>query len=567
MYTLGLSAFFHNSAACLFQDGRLLWAQQEERFSRVKSDPSFPWRAVRHMLAAQDLTIRDVGQVCYYEDPRLKLERQMAMGLSARQMARVAERFRAVEETLRLDLDYQGPVHYARHHRSHFANALFQSGWREGNYLTVDSVGEKETLTWGRFDSRGLEQFGSREFPHSLGVFYSALTALLGFSVNDEEYKVMGLAAHGTPRFAPQLEKLFLAHGSVLMLDTRYFQLEGEGSMYTPELSALLGVPTRLPGEPLTDVHRDLAASAQAVLERELTQLVQEAFPQGAGRLLLSGGVAHNSLANQRLSELPGMQELFVPAAPNDVGSAIGACVMYALEERQELWLLPEREAPYWGASARQAELGVAASWIRPVDLPRLARELMAGAVVAVCQGRMEFGDRALLAYAGNPEVKEVLNGKIKRREDYRPFAPVVRSCEASEYFLMAEENLVMSKTYPVRPAYRERLSAVLNADGSARVQTLRRSDNPWLDSLLVALGEQQALPVLVNTSLNVNGEPIVLDDYQALDLFLRTDVDALVLETGVLYKTAVPAKWLEAYRAAVRGVALPRHRSTYEFL
>jgi carbamoyltransferase len=568
MYILGLSAFYHNASACLFKDGQLLFALQEERLTRKKGDAHFPIKSVRQILSQADLTIKDIGLVCYYENPQTKLERQLAMDLSAEDLLRAKNKYNAVERSIRSNLGYTKEIFYADHHQAHLGNGIFQSGWDEAAYLTVDGVGEQDTITWGDYDAHGIQTKGSVHFPHSLGIFYSALTAFLGFSVNDEEFKVMGLAAYGQPRFKSILrENLFFDSGLALKLNTDFFQFSRE-KIFSSKLSTMLGISPRQPGEEISEVHRDIARSTQDILEEELCSIIKQAFPTGVKRLIFCGGVAHNSLANQKLSALAGVGEVFIPAAPNDVGSSVGACIIQSKLQVK----INQRPVPYWGPDLDYGNHGTLERFFIPYDEGFIAHQLYLGQVIAVCRERMEFGDRALghrsiLAHPGYPGIKDFLNAKVKRREGYRPFAPVVTCEDAATYFEMNEENLVMSKTYPVKELWRKSLSGVTHIDGTARVQTLRQGDNAWLYGLLRAFEKESALPVLINTSFNLNGEPIVFNESEALDVFLRTDIDVLVLEDRYLIKNDVPAEWLEKYRRNVKSSSPYPKRETYDFL
>ncbi len=565
MYTLGISAFYHNSSCCLFRDGVLVSALQEERVTRKKGDGSFPVNSIRKILLAENITIRDIGLICYYENPLKKLERQLSMNLTPEEVEKAQKKFLAVKLNLSHYLGYMGEVHYANHHLSHVANAIYQSTWEAGDFLSVDGVGELETITWGHFDQSGIFKKGNVEYPHSLGLLYSSVTAFLGFSVNDEEFKVMGLAAHGKNLFVDAMKKeLILSSGCELKLKTECLSPE--------KLSHLFGVPPRTPGGPIFESHRNIAASLQMLLEEELHSLVRQAFPAGSKRLVFSGGVAHNSLANQKLSSLPEIGELFIPAAPNDSGSAIGACVLGLREKKEIIPALSSRTVPYWGPALSKDNLGDLEKYFIPEDQTQIARELTDGKIVAVCRGRMEFGDRALgnrslLAHPGFPGIKDLLNLKIKKREDYRPFAPIVPREFAHEYFEMKEENLLMSKTYPVRETKRSLLRGVENVDGTARVQVLVKEQNQWLNELLLKFGSLSGVPVLINTSFNMNGEPIVMTEEEAVDVFLRTEIDWLILEGRMLRKESIPQRFLEAYRLNVKAPVLSIFKSSYEFV
>lgn len=575
MWILGISAFYHNSSCCLFKDDSLISALQEERLSRIKGDASFPVKAIRSVLDEQGLTIRDISLVCFYENPHLKIERQLAMATNVEQIAEIKKKLHLPESMIRKNLSYTGEIYYSEHHLSHVGNGVFQSGWESAKFLCADSVGEKKCLSWGEYSSNSIQVQGHIDFPHSLGILYSTLASFLHFSVNDEEYKMMGLAAHGTPAYKSLIrENLLLGHGKNFSLNETYFNLgQTDGPMYSEKLGRLLGFDPRKRNEPFLQIHKDLASSVQSLLEDETIQLIKDVFPNKIDRLIFCGGVAHNSLLNQKLTELSGIDHVFIPAAPNDVGSSIGSCIIGKFMKEKRFLLQKERAVPYWATGVTKAsQFGDLSSSFQPLSVEEIVKNLRSGKVVAICRGVMEFGDRALgnRSILGDPDfpgIKDIINLKIKKREDFRPFAPIVVAEKASEYFVMDEENKLMSKTYPLKTQLSNRFKGIQNIDGTARVQTLVSNDNEFLHSLLLKFGSVSGYPMLINTSLNLNGEPIALDEAQALDIFLRSEIDILILEETMIFKSDVPADFLANYRSSVFPVPGEGFKSSYDFL
>lgn len=577
MLTLGISAFYHNSSCCLFQDGVLLSAIQEERLSRIKSDAAFPIKSIRTLLEAHHVSIHDIDLVCYYEDPKLKFERQFSQisDSDISTLARAKEKYLLVEKSIRENLSYQGEIFFSKHHQSHLGNGIFQSGWKEASFLTVDGVGEWNTITWGNYSEKGIEVSGHIDFPHSLGLFYSTMTSFLGFDVNDEEFKVMGLSAFGKPRFKDILSReLFVSHGMNLKLNLDYFKFptDNQEVMFTAKLEELLGMKKRNKHDAVLDDHKDLARSAQEILEDELRSILTSAFPSGCKKLILSGGVAYNSLANNKISELSGFESVFIPAAANDSGSSIGACIVAHFEKNKE-FLFQKDRVPYWGTFPGTIEkLGDIKKYFKPLMVDDLLKHIFEGKIIALCRGNYEFGDRALgnrsiIAHPDYPEIKDILNSKVKRREEFRPFAPVVVYEKASHYFEMREENTTMSKVYRVKPEYHERLAGIQNVDHTARVQTLKKEDNPFLYDLLLGFERISGLPMLINTSFNLNGEPIVASAENALHTFLKTNIDVLVIENQVLLKEELPQAYVDLYRSVTHDVKNYNPHSAYDFI
>jgi carbamoyltransferase len=567
---LGISAFYHESAVCALVDGELVAAVAEERFSRVKHDAALPVEAWRWCLGRVGADVTDIEAVAYYERPAVKLERQRWAGPRKGDAEPGWRDAAAAERAVREGLGWDGPFLEYPHHLSHAASAYYLSGFEAAAVLTADGVGEWATTGYGRGDGDDVKLFAEVRFPHSLGLFYSTLTAYLGFRVNSGEYKVMGLAPYGEPRFFDRLRRVLrVEDGPGFELEMRYFDFVTGRRMWSAELEDLLGVMPRRPGEPLEAVHADLAASGQRLLEEVLLgKAGWLAGEVGSPNLCLAGGVALNGVANGRLLREGPFDRMFVPPAPGDAGGAVGAAM---LAHRQLTGRRPAtgspgaplaaaRLGPSWSVGDVAALLGAAGLEHRDhrgdaaALVEETARRLAAGQVVGWFEGAAELGPRALggrsiLADPRDPEVRERLNRRIKRREAFRPFAPAVLAERAGEHFALGrlapgdDANLLarfMLQTCPVRSPLA--LPAVTHVDGSARPQTVDPATHPRFAALLAAFERLTGCPVLLNTSFNVAGEPIVDSPADALLTFAAAGLDALVLEDFVIDREGLPA-------------------------
>lgn len=556
----GISAFYHDAACCLLAGGRLIAAAQEERFSRLKHDPRLPVEAFRFCLAAGGLGISDLDAVAYYESPVAKLSRQIWSGV-AEEAAGVLGGLdpRLPELAIRERLGWDGPLLLFDHHRSHAASAFYFSGFEEAAILTVDGVGEWATTTYGRGSGAAIERFAEVAFPHSLGLLYSTLTSFLGFRVNDGESKVMGLAPYGRPCLADRLGSLVASGpGGAYTLDLAYFDFVSGRRMDSDALAELLGGPRRTPGEAITPFHCDVAASLQAVLETVLLEKVRWLHGRaGAADLAMAGGVALNCVANGRIRREGPFARLFVQPAAGDAGGCLGAA---ALAHRELTGERPARPAladvrlgPRFAAgevAALLAATGLPAADFRgrePELVAAVAERLARGEVVAWFRGAMEMGPRALgarslLADPRHPGMRERLNRLVKRREGFRPFAPSVLAERAGEHFDLDHASPFMLETCRVVSPLA--LPAVTHVDGSARPQTVSAEVDPRFAALLAAFERRTGCPLLLNTSLNLAGEPIVCTPAEALSLLGRAPIDALALEDFVIERRALPASW-----------------------
>jgi carbamoyltransferase len=575
MKILGLSAHYHDSAAALVVDGMPVAAVQEERLSRRKNDAAFPLGAVEYCLDEAGLEPETLDAVVFYERPMLKFDRVLTTMLRA--FPRSWHAFpHAMKNMLSEKAWVRGIISsrlgvpsakilFTEHHQSHAAAAFLTAPTREAALLTADGVGEWATLTVGR-GKRGPEGTTialDREirFPHSLGMLYSTFTAWLGFAVNEGEYKVMGLAAYGRPTLADEVRKLVprTADGAFrLALEHFDFHTSARRS-YSDRFVDLFG-PARRPHEPIdlaseTGRHyADVAASVQLVLEDILVDIARTLHERtGLPDLCFGGGVALNGVANSRILRESGFERLFVPTAPGDAGCALGA----ALFADRVHFGNPDRDLPDHGFLGPAID-GDALARIAGEDgfeveqgcdmIEACADALAAGKIIGWMDGRCEFGPRALghrslLAAPHDAAMRDRLNRDIKYREEFRPFAPVVPEELANTYFELppggARLARFMSGVFPVRPEWRERLAAITHVDGTARLQTLRREFAPRLHDLIQAYGQRSGIPVLLNTSLNIAGEPIVCSAAEGYSTFRRCGIDLIVAGDVMVRKHA----------------------------
>jgi carbamoyltransferase len=562
MDILGISCFYHDAAACLLRDGCIVAAAEEERFSRRKHDSGFPEHAIRFCLEAAELVPEQLDYVVFYEKPLLKFERiaasyaatfPQARGVFVRAMQAWLGEKLWVRRHIGKRLPYSGPILFGEHHLSHAASAFFPSPYEDAAIVTADGVGEWTSTTIGHGQGFDLELTHEIHYPHSLGLLYSAFTAYLGFEVNEGEYKVMGMAAYGQPRYVDQVRKLIqFAEDGSFHLDMRYFAYHRGLRSISRAFVELFGPPRRAEAE-LEERYADIAASIQAVTEEAMLCLARRAREaSGSRNLCLAGGVALNVLANARVLREAGFENLWVQPAAGDSGGCIGAAThLYHTVLRQgprhpmeTAYLGPAYTLEEIHAFLRENDVSFTALGERDLA-PTVARLLADGNVVGWFQGRMEFGPRALgarsiLANPTDPAMKDVLNAKIKHREPFRPFAPSVLAEAAGTYFdfdgrTADRDSPFMLLVARVRPEKRHLVPAVTHADGTARVQTVRRTQNPLYYQLIEEFGKQTGVPVLVNTSFNVRGEPIVCTPAEAFNSFSHTDMDYLVLGNALV--------------------------------
>jgi carbamoyltransferase len=562
---IGISAGYHDSSCSLLQDGVLTAAAQEERFSRVKNDKSFPRRAFNYCLEEAGLTISDIDCIAYYEDPNLKLGRQVWMGmrpnLSPERRASILKRLvePQPQQLIRRLFGYDGPIEFVNHHLSHAASSYYLSGFDEAAILTVDGVGDWPTTTYGWGKGPRIELFEQVDFPNSLGLFYSAITGYLGFEVNEGEYKVMGLAPYGRPIYTDQIYRLIeIDSEGQYRLNMKYFAFLTEDFMFTEELISLLGQRPRAPESEILQFHKDVAKSAQVVLEDVLLQKIRHLHSKVPNdNLCMAGGVALNVVANSRCLREGPFKRLFVQPAAGDAGGSVGAAGVAHVRLTSEAPAKKELSNIYLGPSNSPFHLYrmLRSSSARFQDhrenekelLRKAVDSLIEGKVLGWCQGRMEFGPRSLgarsiLADPRRPEMRDRINALVKKRESFRPFAPSVLESEAAKHFDLDHPSPFMLETCQVISPID--LPAITHVDGSARVHTVRPDVNPRFAALLIEFNRRTGCPILLNTSFNMRGEPIVCTAIDAIKTFVQSQIDVLVVEDFILERPGIPPLW-----------------------
>jgi carbamoyltransferase len=570
---IGISAGYHDSACSLIQDGVLVAAAQEERFSRVKNDKSFPRSAFRYCLEEGGINISNVDCIAFYERPILKLSRQIWMGmlpnLSNRRRNSIIERITSPlpQEGIRKLFGYEGLIEVFEHHMSHAASSYYFSGFEEAALLTVDGVGDWATTTYGRGSGTRIEQIEKVDFPDSLGFFYSAITGYLGFEVNEGEYKVMGLAPYGNPRYVDKLRKLIeISSEGQYRLNMKYFAFLKEDAMYSEELCHLLGQPPRPPESALEQFHKDVAKSVQLVLEEVLLEKVRYLHSRvPSENLCLAGGVALNVVANSRCLREGPFKRLFVQPAAGDAGGAVGAAALAYVRITGEGLTRKRLSHVFLGPSNLPSDIRqfLKASSAQFKDfsgdeeklISHIAGLLIRGKVIAWSQGRMEFGPRSLgarsiLADPRVPDMRDRINSLVKMRESFRPFAPAVLETKLHEHFDLDHSSPFMLETCRVISPLS--LPSITHVDGSARVQTVSGQTNRRFAALLEEFDRRTGCPILLNTSLNMRGDPIACSAYDAIMCFVQSKIDVLVVEDFVLDRSDIPDLWpLEALKQA----------------
>ena len=594
---LGVSAFFHDSAAALLVDGQLVAAAQEERFSRLKHDASFPLQAVRYVLEEAGIRYDELSAVAFYEKPLLKFERLLETyhafaprGLSSFLKAMpvwMKEKlfFRRMIGTHLHELGSKKvPLYFPEHHLSHAASAFYPSPFEEATILTLDGVGEWATTGISHGQGNGINVLREQHFPHSLGLLYSAFTYYLGFEVNGGEYKLMGLAAYGEAAAAEtrqwvrsiRQEMVDVREDGSLLLNMKYFRYATHLRMtHDPRWQALFQLPRRTPENPLSQRHANLAWAIQHVLEDSVLKLAQTAIHlTHVPDLVMAGGVVLNSVANGKLLELPALHNLWIQPAAGDAGGALGAAyaVWHITQEKPRTPVFPDAmQGAYLGPAYTEHHIRAVSKKYAHLSyqyidseadlLEQTVDQLIAGKVVGWFQGRMEFGPRALgnrsiLGDPRRPDMQQKINHRIKFRESFRPFAPSVLEEDASEYFTLDTTSPYMLLVRPVQagrtnshithPAsslterlgqVRSDIPAVTHVDNSARIQTVSEQTNPLYSKLLKAFKQRTGYGLLINTSFNVKDEPIVCTPDDALRCFLKTDMDVLVMDRFIFYQ------------------------------
>lgn len=596
MYILGISAFYHDSAACLIKDGEIIAAAQEERFTRIKHDHHFPERSIRFCLAEAGITIRDIDHVAFYERPGLKFDRLLktylsyapvGLGSFATAMSLWFREKLWMGQQIRRKLGFSGKICYPQHHQSHAASAFFPSPFERAAILTMDGVGEWATSSYGTGAGNQLRIQKEIHFPHSLGLLYSAFTYYTGFKVNSGEYKLMGLAPYGDPVYVDLIYKhlVDVKEDGSFHLNMEYFNYCTGFTMTNAKFHALFGREPRKPESEITKMDMDLARSIQIVTEEIVLRIGKHIYKEtGEKNLCLAGGVALNCVANGRLYREGPFERIWIQPAAGDAGGALGAALhVWYNELKQERKPVAAADHQYGSRLGTAYSDETIREYLQAKELPfqqlspealaeKVAALLAEGNVVGWFNGRMEFGPRALgsRSILGDPRsagMQSQMNLKIKFRESFRPFAPAVLAERVADWFDMGgkERRVDFSSPYMLMVGHvqqdrshttsnRERVTgferlktvdsvipAVTHVDNSARIQTVHAATNPDFHRLLTAFEKITGCPVLINTSFNVRGEPIVESPEEAYRCFMRTGIDYLVLGNCILAKSEQP--------------------------
>ncbi len=579
MIILGLNAFHGDSAAALVRDGKLVAAAEEERFRRVKHWAGFPSQAIAYCLREAGLTLSDVQHVAVNQDSRANCFRKLAylvtqrpnLGLLVNRLKNRRAR-QSIRDLLAASFPgecFRGDVHQVEHHQAHLSSAFHVSPFEQAVVVSVDGFGDFSSAAWGAGKGKDISIDGRVYFPHSLGIFYQALTQYLGFPHYGDEYKVMGLAPYGKPAFIDAMRNIVrLQADGTYELNLAYFRHHKEqisyqwtggspefGDLFAPTLQELLG-PRRAPNDPLEDRHRDIARSVQSMYEEALFHLIGRLHERyRLDDLTLAGGCAMNSVANGKVRRMTPFRRVYVQSAAGDAGGAIGAA--FALWHKLGGARSFVMDHAYWGPqfgaddvkaliAARKSEIDTAGCSVETIaDEAELCRRMAAaiadGKVVGWFQGRMEWGPRALgnrsiVCDPRRADIKAILNAKIKRRESFRPFAPSVLEEAVSGWFEEDDAVPFMMQVFQIREEKRTLIPAVTHVDGSGRLQTVYRRTNPLYYRLIEAYRDLTGVPMVLNTSFNEN-EPMVCEPREALECFLRTRMDVLAMGNTILFR------------------------------
>jgi carbamoyltransferase len=573
---IGINAYHGDSAACIVRDGQLIAAVEEERFRRVKHWAGFPTKSIEYCLEAAGCNIIDVTDIAVNQDPMANRFKKIQYVLShtpspimlwdryKNKMARA----NIDDELTRNSLGgFHGKIHQIEHHLSHLSSAYYVSGFDHALAVSIDGFGDFASTAWGVGKGSDLSTQGRIFFPHSLGAFYQAITQWLGFPNYGDEYKVMGLAPYGSPKYLNKMREVALCKpNGEFELNLHYFLHQSEkiahtwqggapvfSNLYSNHLSELLG-PARTPNEPLTQFHIDIASSAQAMYEEAFFNLLDALYLQyGLNSLCLAGGCAMNSVANGKILSKTTFKRLYVQSAAGDAGGAIGAAFVVSKQDFPEINFFMDHA--YWGPhfSNEQVKAVIDSHATTLSDqhctvflsenesdlMSKTAQSIADGKVVGWFQGQMEWGPRALgnRSILGDPrraDMKDILNLKIKRRESFRPFAPSILREHVKDWFERDDDVPFMMQVYPIREDKRSLIPAVCHVDGSGRLQTVYRTTNPRYHGLIEAFNKLTNVPMILNTSFNEN-EPVVCTPREALDCFLRTKMDKLVMGDWVI--------------------------------
>ena len=567
MYNLGISCYYHDSAVALLKDGRVIAAVEEERFSRKKFDDGFPKMAIKWCLNEARISSNEIDSVAFYDKPVLKFERLLDnyIAVAPRGLYSFLDTIPKwlhkrlwVKNEIKNNLKgFKGEIIFPEHHLSHAAHTFYTSPFEESAILTIDGVGEWSTTSFGLAQNNTIKLTHDIRWPHSLGLFYSAFTYFLGFQVNEGEYKLMGLASYGKPKYYDLIlnNLIDVKDDGSIHLDMKYFAFTYDKVMTSKKFSELFGIKPKRENEKTEQIHYDIGARAQKVLEDILLKMVNHVYDKTKMKnLCLGGGVALNGVANYRILKEGPFENVHIPPSPGDAGSAVGcAQYLYHIHHKNNRVIessLAKRtiESVYTGPSYSDEDIKkfLELKNIKYETLDRIsllsktAKLISEGNVVGWYQGKMEWGPRALgnrsiLADPRRADMKDILNEKIKHRESFRPFAPSILEEYVSEYFDIDRPSPYMLMVVPVKKP--QDIPAVTHIDGTGRLQTVSRQANPLYYDLISEFYKITGVPVVINTSMNVKGEPIVNTPEQAYNMLLKTDMDCIILGNNLVMR------------------------------
>jgi carbamoyltransferase len=558
-YVLGIACHYHDASACLIKDGRIIAAAEEERFTRKKHDFDFPKNAVKYVLSEAGISMKRLDAVGFYEKPILKFERILNQHIEMFPMS-FWTFYKAmpvwINDKLRVEryirkMGYPWNIYFIPHHMSHAASSFFMSPFKEAAVLTVDGVGEWDTTTLGIAKGKDITLLKTIEFPHSLGLLYSTVTAYLGFKVNNSEYKVMGMAPYGRPRYVDRFRRVIdIRDDGSFKLNMKYFVFHYKMRMPSRRFIKLFG-PARKPNTKLTQHHKDIAASLQKITEEVVFKMLNHLYrTTKLKKLVMAGGVALNSVANGKILQNTPFEDVYIVPPAGDGGTSLGvASYVYfnILKNRRTNDSVLRSAYLGPGFSTEEIKSFLNKNKIKFHEfknkeelLKIVATLIWKNKVIGWFQGRMEFGPRALgsrsiLSNPCNPKMQDILNLKVKHREKFRPFAPVVTLEDAPKIFECDRPIPIptdfMLMVYPIKKEWRKKLPAVTHVDGSGRLQTIRREQNPLYYDLIKEFEKLSGVPVLINTSFNIRGEPIVATPLHAYRCMMGTGIDFLVID------------------------------------
>ncbi len=557
MNILGVSCYYHDSAASLIRDGKIVFAIQEERLNRIKNSSEFPIEAINYCIQEGGISFDDIDYIAFYEKPFLKFSRMVADHLQAwpfslgnflQTMPNWLQDRLVMPLTLEKEIGYKGKVFFIKHHLSHASSAFLVSPFERSAILTADAVGEWATMAYGLGEANNIKIIKEMQYPDSLGLLYTAITTYLGFSAHEGEGTVMALAGCGQPSYLDELRKIVkVKEDGSYSIDKRFFGFNKGSRMYNRNFIKLFG-PEREPESKLDDRHRDIASSLQRFTEDILISIARDLYSQTKlDKLCLSGGLFLNCVANSKIQENTPFKEIFIQPAAGDAGGSLGAAAYvynsllnnprnYVMEDA---YLGPE----YSSGQIKRVILNQGMDFKEFDDsqlLRFIAKEISRDKIIGWFQARMEFGPRALgnrsiLANPCNPHIKEILNAKVKKRESFRPYAPVILEERSEEFFELKGRSPFMLLAPKVRNEKKEIIPGVLHVDGTARVQTVSKNSNSKLYGLIKEFENLTGVPLIINTSFNLRGEPIVCAPEDAISCFKRSEMDYLVLGNFVI--------------------------------